>query len=99
MPLLTSQDRDRAVLQARRWAKAHPELSTRLNRAIALVDAVEHGTVVGKFRVRGTAAVYEVTIDVTNKTSACTCPDSGKHIASHCKHQLAVGLWLSLLGG
>jgi uncharacterized Zn finger protein len=80
---------------ARKWAKAHPESASRIQRAVALVGNVER-TGSHTFAVEGSEGHrYTVWVNWQKKTSTCTCGDSmGRH--AHCKHRWAAAL---LIGG
>lgn len=73
---------------ADRWAAKHPELRSRLERALALTGEVTRkGPTL--FSVAGERDIYNVKI--TGNTSTCTCPDFVNR-SIHCKHRLAVAL-------
>ena len=78
---------------AARWARKHPELSDRIERAKALVANVTPGRLPHVFFVEGSSGKsYTVRVNREEKTSTCTCPDS-VHRGNHCKHRLAVALF------
>jgi len=79
---------------AARWARKHPELSDRLERAKALVANVTPGRLPHVFFVEGSAErSYIVRINRETQSSTCTCPDSRKD--NHCKHRLATALFVA----
>jgi SWIM zinc finger len=76
---------------AKAWKQKHPDLTDRIDRAIALTGGVER-VGEGVFEVEGRTATYIVR--VRGADSSCTCPDDHRYRrqASHCKHRLAVAL-------
>lgn len=80
---------------ARKWAKANPKASARIERAVALVGNVER-TGSHSFTVEGSdGRTYTVWVNWQAHTSRCTCPDSMVRGAK-CKHRWAAAL---LVGG
>jgi len=78
---------------AREWAGKYPELSERLERAVALVANVAKGDVPDTFYVEGSFGHhYVVKVDRSSKRrTTCTCPDHQKrHL--RCKHIWACAL-------
>ncbi len=74
-------------LLVQKWSQAHPELASRLDRAMALTGNV-HSQGEGTFVVEGRTGEYIVGVEAGRST--CTCPDS---LRGHkCKHRLAVAL-------
>ena len=79
------------VSKANKWASKHPDLSGRLDRAVALVANVNQTAHPDVYVVEGSHGhKYMVRVHRSEKTSECTCPDSGK--GWKCKHILAVAL-------
>jgi len=78
---------------ARSWATRHPDLASRINRAVALVSNVLPGDrSPDVYFVEGSAGrQYMVRVNRRDRTSACTCPDHGK--GNHCKHRIACALF------
>jgi hypothetical protein len=75
---------------AARWAEKHPDLRSRIERALALVPRVQY---LGEdtYEVPGSRGqTYYVGIDPRRHTSTCTCEDTAR--GNHCKHRLAVAL-------
>jgi hypothetical protein len=82
---------------AKAWGVQHPQLKSRIERARLLVDNVR--AVAPKpdgsfsFLIEGSHGTpYIVGVDATGKVTSCTCPDAGRAVTSHCKHQIAVAL-------
>lgn len=69
------------------WSAKHPELASRIERAIALTGGVKSQGE-GVYVVEGESGEYIVT--VVGRISFCTCPDSAR--GNHCKHRLAAAL-------
>ena len=74
---------------ATQWAERHPELATRLEKAVALTGGVKSQGE-GVYVVEGVGDVYIVWADPQGKRSTCNCEDSRR--GHHCKHRLAVAL-------
>lgn len=77
---------------ARKWAEKHPNLATRIERAVALVALVTPGDLPHVFFVEGSEGRRYV-VRVDGRASTCTCPDSGT--GHHCKHRLAAALFVA----
>ena len=76
------------------WADKHPELSARIQRAVALVSNVSTTLAPEIFFIEGSwGHKYIIRTDRKARTSTCTCPDSEK--GHHCKHRLAVALYVA----
>ena len=78
------------------WVAKHPELTERIQRAVALVANVDPIGPFGKgtFFVEGSDGhKYMVRVDRAARVSECTCLDSVK--GHHCKHRLAVALYVA----
>lgn len=70
-----------------KWSTKHPELASRLERAMALTGSV-HSQGEGTFVVEGATGDYIVGIE--HGRSTCTCQDFKR--GHHCKHRLACAL-------
>ncbi len=78
---------------ARGWAAKHPDLTKRIQRAVALVANVEPGASGFTFVVEGETDTYLVKVNQAERTSTCTCADH-TYRATRCKHILAVALFI-----
>ena len=88
-------NRPAVLMLARKWANKHPELAGRLTRAVDLVGKVERpGARAHIFYVQG-GERYRICVNPTTHKSSCTCPDSRN--GNHCKHRLAVALYVEAL--
>lgn len=87
--------RQTAIIRlAANWGEKHPELTARLEKAVFLADVVRQ-VGPGTYEVPGNQGTYLVR--VRGMTSTCTCPDDHARRTSHCKHRLAVALWVKTL--
>lgn len=77
---------------ARRWASKHPDLSERLDRAVALVDNVRP-TSPDVYSVEGSEG-HGYVVRVRGTESTCTCQDFARR-GIRCKHRLAVALMVA----
>lgn len=83
---------------AQKWAAAHPALSDRIFRAVALVpNVVPSEYTDDQFFVEGQTDNYTVTVDREHKISRCSCPDHQKR-NDRCKHILACALFEACQG-
>jgi hypothetical protein len=75
------------------WSARHPELDSRLKRAVALLDNVHmSATDPNVFSVEGSQGhLYTVRVDRANRVSSCTCEDHTRR-NDRCKHILACAL-------
>jgi uncharacterized Zn finger protein len=81
-----------AAAKANKWAARHPDLGSRLERALALIANVSSTLHPDVYVVEGSHGhKYMVRINRSEKTSECTCPDHAK--GHHCKHRLSVALY------
>lgn len=74
------------------WSEKHPEMRTRIYRAVALVSNVTPASAT-VFYVEGSEGKrYMVKVNRRERTSTCTCED---HVfrGVKCKHVLAAGLF------
>lgn len=89
---MAKEVRPDALTLARRWAAKHPELASRLLRAVELVTRVTPCDYApDAFFVEGSKDRYLVKVFRKARSSTCTCPDS--EMGNHCKHRLAVALY------
>ncbi len=76
---------------ARTWTLKHPELKSRIERAVQLVLGGKVRHIEGSiYAVHGTGDEYTVSIDPDHGSSICMCEDSRR--GHKCKHRLAVAL-------
>ena len=77
---------------ANHWASLHPDLASRMDRALALVGNVRRAAS-DVYEVEGSDGhMYMVRVNRPSRTSMCTCPDYQER-EIRCKHILAAALY------